>query len=134
MRGSPVADAPEASVRDDAPWLPSQLAWKRLVAQFTLLTSIGAGTGGAHAAMFLKIRSLAAFGSVRVSVIPGISDGRPLALENPVKIGLFGLSCCTKFKKLLSGRRVWIATRPDAMPKASICPGRSSSTSGSAAL
>ena len=27
MRGSPVAEAPDASVRDDAPWLPSQFAW-----------------------------------------------------------------------------------------------------------
>ena len=83
MRGSPVADAPEASVRDDAPWLPSQLAWKRSVAQLTLLMSIGAGTGGAHAGMFLKIRFAAASGSVTRSVIPGTSAGRPLALLKP---------------------------------------------------
>src|SRR6185436_3825738 len=73
MRGSPVADAPDASVRDEAPWLPSQLAWKRWTAQFTLLTSIGAGTGGAHAGMLAKMRSPAALGSVTAAVMPGVS-------------------------------------------------------------
>ncbi|MGE0443832.1 MAG: hypothetical protein AB7P99_01285 [Vicinamibacterales bacterium] len=106
IRGSPVADAPEASVRDDAPWLPSQLAWKRSTAKFTLLTSIGAGTGGAHAARLRRMRSPAAFGSVTASVMPGTSAGSPFALEKPVKIGLYGLSRLTNSRKLLSGRRV----------------------------
>ena len=45
--------------------------------------SIGAGTGGAHAEMFLKIRSPAALASVTDSVMPGMSAGRPFAFENP---------------------------------------------------
>src|SRR5262245_4061465 len=106
MRGSPVAEAPDASVRDDAPWLPSQLAWYRATAQLTLLMSTGAGTGGAHAATFLNTRSAAAFASVTASVMPGVSAGRPLAFEKPVKNGLFGLSRRTNSRKLLSGRRV----------------------------
>src|SRR6185436_4825112 len=92
MRGSPVADAPDASVRDDAPWFPSQLAWNRSTAQLTLLTSTGAGTGGAQAGMFFTMRSPAAFGSVTGSVKPGVSTGIPFAFEKPVKSGLFGLS------------------------------------------
>ena len=48
MRGSPVADAPDASVRDDAPWFPSQLAWNRSTAQLTLLTSMFMHGGIAH--------------------------------------------------------------------------------------
>src|SRR5262245_66438889 len=92
MRGSPVADAPDASVRDEAPWLPSQFAWNRCRAQLMLFTSIGAGTCGAHAGMFLKIRSPAVFASVTASVMPGTSDGCPFAVENPVKRGLLGLS------------------------------------------
>ena len=63
-------------------------------------------TGGAHAGMFLKIRSAAAFASVTASVMPVISAGRPLAFEKPVKIGLCGLSRRTNSRKLLSGRRV----------------------------
>ena len=95
---------------------------------------MGAGTGGAHAEMFLKIRSPATFASVTGSVMPGTSAGKPFAFENPEKIGLFGLSRRTNSRKLLSGRRVWIATRPEAIPKASIWPGRSSRTSGSGRL
>ena len=67
--------------------------------------SIGAGTGGAHAGMFLKMRSAAAFESVTAAVMPGTSAGMPLAVEKPVKIGLCGLSRRTNSRKLLSGRR-----------------------------
>src|SRR6185295_6340544 len=90
MRGSPVAEAPDASVREDAPWFPSQFAWYRCVAQLTLFTSTGAGTVGAHAEMFLKMRSAASLGSVTASVIPVVSAGKPFAFANPAKIGLFG--------------------------------------------
>jgi len=76
------------------------------VAQLTLLTSMGAGTGGAHAEMFLKILSPAAFASVTGAVMPAMSTGRPFAFENPEKIGLFGLSRRTNSRKLLSVRRV----------------------------
>jgi hypothetical protein len=70
------------------------------------LTSIGAGTGGAHAEMFLKIRSAAMRESGTGSVNPWTSAGRPFAFEKPTKIGLFGLSLRTKSRKLLSGLRV----------------------------
>ena len=93
MRGSPVADAPEGRMRDEAPWLPSQLAGNRSVAQLTLLISMGAGTGGAHAEMFLKSRSPAAFASVTRSVRPGVSTGNPFAFENPEKKRTGCLDC-----------------------------------------
>ena len=80
------------------------------------------------------MRSPATLGSVTAAVIPGVSAGKPFAVENPVKIGLFGLSLRTKFMKLLSVRLVWIATSPEAMPNASIWPERSSRTSGSGRL
>ena len=33
----------------------------------------------------------------RLAAIPGVSAGKPFAVEKPVKIGLFGLSLSTKF-------------------------------------
>jgi hypothetical protein len=94
------------------------------------MISTGAGTAGAHAGMFLNRRSPAALASVMRSIRPGISAGKPFALVNPEKIGFDGLSDRTNSSRLLSGRRVCTATRPAAMPKASIRPGRSSNTSG----